>query len=219
MKNEKTLPNYDIAVLGANGGIGRQVVEMALKQGHCVTAILRNPANLTFTHQNLTVVKGDIMKPETLESYLRNKDAVISAIGKSSLKETTLYSQGNKNLLNVLMNTGTTRFFFISASGLEVNPAHSFFMRFATKSILQRLLKNMYADLERMEKIIKESYQNWTIMRPPRLTNAPFTGIYRSAINSFLKGGFSISRADLAHFIISNITNEAIYKTTVEVAY
>lgn len=219
MKNEQTLPGCNIVVLGANGGIGRQVVEMALKQGHHVTAILRNPANLIFTHPNLTVVKGDIMKPETIESCLQNKDAVISAIGKSSLKKTTLYSQGNKNLLHVLTNAGTTRVFFISASGLEVNPAHSYFMRLAAKFGLQKLLKNMYADLERMEKIIKESCQNWTIMRPPRLTNAPFTGIYRSAVNGFLKAGFSISRADLAHYMISNITNEAIYKKTIEVAY
>jgi putative NADH-flavin reductase len=219
MKNDLGLPTYNIVVLGANGGIGRQVVEVALKQGHRVTAILRNPAKLTITHPNLIIVKGDIMKPETLEKYLENKDVVISAIGKNSLKETTLYSQGSKNLLNVLKKMVTTRIFFISASGLDVNPSHNFFIRLATKYILQRLLKNMYADLERMEKIVKESDQNWTIMRPPQLTNRPFTGHYRFAVNGFLKGGSRISRADLAHFMISNITNTAIYKKTVEVAY
>jgi len=219
MKNDLGLPIYNIVVLGANGGIGRQSVEMALKQGHHVTAILRNPAKLPITHPNLIVVEGDIMKPETLEKYLENKDVVISAIGKNSLKETTLYSQGNKNLLNAMKKMGTTRVFFISASGLEVNPSYNFFIRLAAKYILQRLLKNMFADLERMEKTIKESDRNWTIMRPPQLTNMPFTGHYRFAVNGFLKGGLRISRADLAHFMISNVTNAAIYKKTVEVAY
>ena len=219
MKSNLALPRYNIVVIGANGGIGRQAVEMALKQGHHVTAILRNPANLTITHPNLTIVKGDIMKPGSLEEYLENKDVVISAIGKNSLKETTLYSEGNKNLLNAMKQAGTSRVFFISASGIEVNPSHNFFIRLVTKYVLQRLLKNMYADLERMEKSVKESDQNWTIIRPPQLTNMPFTGHYRMAINGFLKRGLRISRADLAHFMISNITNPAIYKTTVEVAY
>ncbi|HEV8285042.1 MAG TPA: SDR family oxidoreductase [Chitinophagaceae bacterium] len=219
MKNDPALPIYDLVILGANGGIGRQAVEIALKQGHRVTAILRSPANLTITHPNLIVVKGDIMKPETFEKYLENKDAVISAIGKNSLKETILYSEGNKNLLNAMKKMGTTRVFFISASGLDVNPSHNFFIRLVTKYILQRVLKNMYADLERMEKTVKESDLNWTIMRPPQLTNRPFTGHYRFAINGFLKNGLRISRADLANFMISNITNAAIYKTTIEVAY
>jgi putative NADH-flavin reductase len=218
MKNDLS-SSYKLVVLGANGGIGRQAVEIALKQGHHVTAILRTPAKLTITHPNLVVVEGDIMKPETLEKYLENKDAVISAIGKNSLKKTTLYSQGSKNLLNAIGKMGPIRVFFISASGLEVNPSHNFFIRLATKYILQRLLKNMYADLEKMEKTVKESKLNWTIMRPPKLTNMPFTGHYRFAIDSFLKGGLKISRADLAHYIISNLTNGAIYKKTVEVAY
>jgi len=159
------------------------------------------------------------MKPETLKKYLEKKDVVISAIGKNSLKKTTLYSQGSENLLNAMKKMGTTRVFFISASGLEVNPSHNFFIRLTTKYILQKLLKNMFADLKRMEKIVKESDRNWTIMRPPQLTNRPLTGHYRYAINSFLKGGLRISRADLAHFMIDNITNTAIYKTTIEVAY
>src|SRR5712671_1638206 len=138
MKNDLALPVYNMAVLGANGGIGRQVVEMALKQGHIVTAILRNPAKLAITHPNLIVAKGDIMKPETLKKYLEKKDVVISAIGKNSLKKTTLYSQGSENLLNAMKKMGTTRVFFISASGLEVNPSHNFFIRLTTKYILQK---------------------------------------------------------------------------------
>ena len=219
MKAEPISPIYKIVVLGANGGIGRQALEIALKQGHSVTAILRTPATLLLTHPNLIVVKGDIMKPETWEKYLENKDVVISAIGATSRKETTLYSQGARNLLNAMKKTGANRVFFISASGLEVNPSHSLFIRLVTTYVLQRLLKNMYADLNKMEQLVKESDLNWTILRPPRLTNAPFTGRYRFATNSFLKAGLSISRADLAHFMMVNATNNSIYKKTVEVAY
>ncbi len=70
-----------------------------------------------------------------------------------------------------------------------------------------------------MEKLVKGSDTDWTIMRPPRLTNKPLTGHYRIAINSFLKNCLTISRADLAHFMVNNITNDATYKTTIEIAY
>jgi putative NADH-flavin reductase len=214
----KATNKFTIAVLGANGGIGRQTVEAALKAGHNVTAIVRTPGNLDLKHPNLQIVKGDVMKPDTLEEHLTNQDAVVSAIGKTSFKSTTLYSQGNKNIIDVMKKNGATRVFFISASGLDVNPTHSLIVRFATKYILQKLLTNMYADLEVMESLVKKSDIKWTIMRPPKLTDKSATGNYRIAINEMLNNGLSISRADVAHFMINNITNETIYKKTVEIA-
>lgn len=219
MEQRKEISTLNIAVLGANGGIGNRVVLQALNVGHKVTAIVRTPGNLEITHPNLQIVQGDVMKPDILAEHLRNKDVVISAIGKNSLKKTTLYSQGNKNLIEAMKRAGTNRAFFISASGLEVNPTHSLPVKFATKFILQTLLRNMYADLWTMEKIIKESNINWTIMRPPRLLDSPVTGNYRTTADGFLNNGLKISRADVAHFIVHNLTNETIIKKTIEVAY
>lgn len=77
----------------------------------------------------------------------------------------------------------------------------------------------MYYDLLQMEKIVKNSDANWTIIRPPQLTDGPETGNYRIAINEFLKNGLKISRADVAHFIMHHISDPGIYKTTVEIGY
>jgi putative NADH-flavin reductase len=216
MKTEKTL---NILVIGANGGIGKEAVKSALEAGHRVTALVRNPANLDITHNNLQVVQGDIRQPETFEVYLDDKDAVISAIGENMDKPTTLYSEGNDNLLKAMKKKGVTRAFFISASAIEISPAQPFIIRLATKYIVQKLFGHGYADQRIMEKLIKESDIDWTIMRPPRLTNKPVSGHYRFAANNFLKNSFKISRADVAHFMINNILNEAIYKATVEIGY
>lgn len=219
MEQNKELSILNITVLGANGGIGNQVVLQALEAGHKVTAILRTPGKLKITHPNLQIVQGDILKPDALDQHLENRDVVISAIGKNSLKKTTLYSQGNRNLICAIKKAGTSRAFFISASGLEINPTHSILVKFATKFILQPLLKNMYADLWLMEKIIKESNIEWTIMRPPKLLDSPVTGNYRTTTGGFLDNGLKISRADVAHFIVHNLTNETIIRETVEIAY
>ncbi|MFD0749256.1 NAD(P)-dependent oxidoreductase [Mucilaginibacter calamicampi] len=191
-----------MVVLGANGGIGKQVVMQALIAGYEVTAILRTPDNLTIQHPNLKVVQGDVMRAGTLYEHLKGKDVVISAIGQNSLKTTTLYSQGSKNLIASMERTGVKRAFFISASGLDVNPKHPLWVRFATKYLLQMILRNPYADQRIMENIIKQSAVQWTI-----------------STNGFLDNGWSISRADVAHFIVHNLANPVIINQTVEVAY
>jgi len=214
---------YQLLIIGANGGIGRQCVELALNAGHRVTALVRNSANLPLIHQNLEVVQGDLLKPATLEKYLVGKDAVISAIGvKGGMfgdEPTTLYSEGNANLLQAMEIVGVKRAFFISASAIEISPVIPRFVQFLAKYVIQKLLKHMYADLRRMESIIKASDAKWTIIRPPQLTDQPVTGHYRTAINDWLKDCLKISRADVAHFIIHNVNNPAIIKTTVEISY
>jgi putative NADH-flavin reductase len=219
MNTNETRPVLNILVVGANGGIGRQTVEIALEAGHHVTALVRNPANLVITHTYLEIVTGDIRRLETFEGHLDNKDAVISAIGGKMNEPTTLYSEGNRNLLKAMKKRGVKRAFFISASAIEISPVQPFYIRLATKYIVQKLFGHGYADQRIMEQLIKESDTNWAIMRPPRLTDKPVTGHYRFAINRFLENCLSISRADVAHFMINNITNEATYKSTIEIAY
>jgi putative NADH-flavin reductase len=185
-------------IAGANGGIGRQAVEQALQAGHQVTALVRDPAKLALTHLNLHIVKGDIMQPDTFAHQLKGQQVVISALGVSG--------------------GSVKRIFCISASALEISPVIPWYVRLVAKYVIQNLLKHMYADLRRMENTIKASGTDWTIIRPPQLTNESLTGHYRTALNIFLKDCLKISRANVAHFIVNNITNEVTYQVTVEIA-
>lgn len=223
MNLQQALSPFHILVLGGNGGIGKQCINEALAAGYYVTAVLRTPSKLNVVHPNLQVVKGDVTDPSSFTEYLRNSNVVISAIGVSGGitgdKPTTLYSEGAANILQEMRKTGVDRAFFISASALDVSPVLPFFAKLLTKYIIQKLLKYMYADLRIMEKRIKESGLDWTIIRPPQLVDKPRTGNYRISINTFLKNGLKISRADVAHYIISNIANKQTYQTTIEIAY
>lgn len=213
----------NILIIGANGGIGKQVVETALAEGFRVTAILRDPSKLPTRHPHLEVVKGDILKPEQFESHLKGQDAVISAIGvKGGLthdEPTTLYSQGNHRLLQSMHHVGVKRVFFISASAVEISPLLPYMVRLVAKYVLQRLLRHMYADLRSMETLVRQSDADWTIVRPPRLIDKPATGRYRWSVNSWLLNALSISRADVAHFMLHHIHDESIYKGVVEIGY
>lgn len=213
----------NIFIAGANGGIGRQAVEQALQAGHRVTALVRNPAKLPLMHPNLNIIKGDIMQPESFADEMAGQQIVLSALGVSgglfSDKPTTLYSQGNTNLLKAMEQHGVKRIICISASAVEISPVIPWYVRLVARYVIQKLLKHMYADLRRMEAIVKESSAGWTIIRPPQLTDKPLTANYRTAVNRFLKNCLQVSRADVAHYMVSNLINQEIYRATVEIAY
>lgn len=212
-----------LLIIGANGAIGRQSVEQALEAGHHVTAILRNPAKLLLKHPNLNIVRGDVTEPFSFSDHYAGKDVVISAIGVSGGlfgdRPTTLYSDGARNILYDMEQSAVPRVFFISASAVETSPTLPFVVRFLSKYVIQKLLKNMYADLLRMERTVKTSGLDWTIIRPPQLTNKARTGKYRMATNQFLKNGLKISRADTADFMLTHLQSKETYRSTVEIAY
>ncbi len=108
------------------------------------------------------------------------------------------------------------RLICISATGLEPGPL---IQRWIAKPILWVVLKEMYSDLVRMETEVKRSNLDWTIIRPPRLTKGPRTGQYRTAINKHLSGCWSISYADLADYILTQLDSQESHCAMVEVAY
>jgi len=134
-------------------------------------------------------------------------------------KPTTLYSEGALRVMEAMGRRGARRAFFISASAIEISPVLPAMVRWAAKNVLQRLLRHMYADLRVMESRVKESGLDWTIIRPPRLTNAAMGGRYRFAVNSFLPNCLSISRADVAHFVVHHAGDRGIFRGVVEVGY
>ena len=222
MLSQPVSSNRHILVIGGNGGIGRQCVELGLSAGYLVTTILWNPSKLTLSHPNLDIVQGNVTKSATILKHLSNEDAIISAIGSGSIgndRPTTLYSQGAVTVLAEMKKTNARRIFFISSAAIEISPANSLFIRFMEKYVMGWLLKHMFEDIRRMEPIIKTSEADWTIIRPPFLTNGAQTGRYRYATNEFLPDCTKISRADLAHFIIHHIADPSTFRTTIEISY
>jgi putative NADH-flavin reductase len=213
----------EMLVIGAAGGIGRQAVKVALAEGWRVIAVLRTPAKLDITHPLLTVVKGDVLDEASYETYLSGASVVVSAIGVSGGlggdSPTTLYSDGARQVMEAMSRRGVRRLYVISASAVEISPVLPGVVRFAAKYILQKLLKHMYADLRIMEGRVKQSGLDWTIVRPPRLTDKPVTGKYRFAVNGFLRNCLSTSRADVAHFIVHHARDRGTYQGVVEVGY
>ena len=205
-----------IIVFGANGGIGSKVVEQALEAGHQVTAVVRRPASISIQHPQLKVVQGDVLKPDTIQAAMAGQDAVISSLGVTVNEPTTVYSQGVANIIRAMQANGVQRLLCISASGLDPGPLYQ---KIIAKLFLWRAFKHSYTDLVRMEAIVNASSVNWTIVRPPRLTDKERTGHYKIAINKHLANGLMLSRADTADYMLKHLNDPQTYHGLVEIAY
>ena len=207
-----------LVVFGSTGGIGRHVVEQALQAGHTVTAIARRPEAIALHHEHLRVVKGDALQPGTFASVITNHDAVVSALGVPSLEPTTLYSQGVANIMQAMQALHIKRLICVSASGLETGNGTPLWQKVVLKVFLQRILRESYADLLRMESLLRASSLDWTSLRPPRLTNGPRTGHFQVAPSQRHQTTASVSRADVAACILACLADDSTYRAWAELA-
>ena len=208
-----------ILVFGGSGGTGKRFIEQALNAGHTITAVIRNPDTFTVIHQNLNVVKGDVLIPKSFEKEFEKHEAVVSCLGIPKIQQTSLYSSGIRNIINNMERSGLKQLICISSGALDIPPNSSFIMTFLLKNVLQRVYKPIYADMRVMEEIIKNSGLDWTIVRAPKLTDGKATGTYKNITGLPLRGIPKISRADLAAFMLTHLTDSGTIKSTIEIAY
>jgi putative NADH-flavin reductase len=205
-----------IIIFGATGSIGRLLVEQALAKGHMVTAFLRDPSKLSISHSNLKEIQGDVLSFATVEDAIRNQDVVFCALGDGNKGK--LRAEGTKNILLAMQKTGVNR--FICQTSLGVGDSRSNLNFFWKHIMFGLLLKKAYQDHETQEKYIMQSTLDWVIVRPAAFTNGPHTGRYRHGFNADDKTiTLKISRADVADFMLRQITDNRYIRKTPGLSY
>ncbi|MFI9505761.1 NAD(P)-dependent oxidoreductase [Nocardia sp. NPDC052566] len=204
-----------LAVLGATGRTGRLVVEQALDRGHRVTAIVRGPGALGLDHPLLTIVVADIAAPGALRGLLDGHDAVLSALGATDRRPTTLYSGGTAAIIDAMPSGG--RLLVVSSAGVEI-PSDAGRIASALGAVLHRIMRETYTDMARMERLLAASDLAWTAVRPTRLTDRPATGRPRIAIGARTRVGSATARADLAAYLLDAVGDPRTERTAVAVS-
>ena|ERR1700720_2359178 len=206
-----------ILIFGATGVTGRYLVSQGLEQGRQVTAFVRNRAALTTKHPNLTIVNGGLSDSNGISHALNGVNAVICVLGNNTrevlFKPSNVISQALPNIIGAMQQGRVERLLFVSSFGL--NPK----MFWPEKLLIRTLLRNLFADLPVQEKLIKESGLNWTIVRPARLTNGPKTGECRSGEFIYIHPFTSISRADVADFLLKQAVSPEYQRKVITITY
>jgi putative NADH-flavin reductase len=206
-----------LLVFGATGGTGLQTVEKALAQGHQVTAFVRRPEAMTVQHTNLTVVQGDIQDKTAVLKAMPGHDAVVSALGTRS--GPAILPEGTRNILDAMKVRGLRRSLWVSSFGAGESLKQMSWL--AQNLIVKGFLREAIKEKDLQEAIIRASDGDWIIARPGVLTDGPATGVYR-VIGSDSKekvGRPSISRADVADFLVKNLSDATYVRQAVGLTY
>jgi putative NADH-flavin reductase len=203
----------NLTVFGATGGVGRQVVTHALDAGHHVTAYVRNPAKLTVTHPNLTVTAGELTDRDAVQRAVHGADAIISALGPSLDRKATGMPlvEGTRTIIDAMRGEGIERYIGMATPSLR-DPLD-------TGSVLGRLvpfmgrtfLSRAYRELL-MSQLVTDSGLDWTIARFTRPTDGARTGTIRAGYLGRDKIRASITRADIATFLLDQTTDSRFHR-------
>jgi len=204
----------NLLIVGATGGTGRALVEQALNQGHTVTAFVRSPERMKISHERLSITRGNVLDPESVDSAVRGKDAVLSALGhKRWFIKTSILSKGTQNIIAAMEKHGVKR--FICETALGIGDKKGRLGLYYTLFVEPVMLYFYFRDKERQEDLIKHSKLDWIIVRPGQLTNGRKRGTYRHGIdlgNWILT--LRISRADVADFMLKQLTDDSYLRKT-----
>uniref|UniRef100_UPI00358F6CBE flavin reductase (NADPH) n=1 Tax=Myxine glutinosa TaxID=7769 RepID=UPI00358F6CBE len=220
-----------LVVLGATGQTGQCVVQQALQQGHVVVAIVRNPEKMKITHNNLKVVKANIFSSEELLSHLEGQDAIISCLGFSIsfLSPVTSYLDSMKAIVETMQKVGVTR--LVTMTSWYTNGETSPNCPWTIRWVLLPMIKSVLLNMREMEHFLINDCGdiNYTIVRPPGLTNDSHTDKeFLTTIDAFSVmlpdncdiglSGFHVSRADVARFMLHALSSDKWDKKAVAIA-
>jgi nucleoside-diphosphate-sugar epimerase len=197
----------NIIIFGASGRTGSLLVSQALQQNHHVTAFVRQASRITTRHQNLKIVEGSLKDIHLLRNVLEGKQAVLSTLGVSkTLQHDPEVIEGIRNIVMTLPEKNAPRFIYESVFLVGSQPTE---FSFFTQQILRRIIRKEVEDHQVKENIIRQGVSNYTIVRPVRLTDGAFSVKFHHGVtitsSEFIP---SIARADVAHFMLQQLTDK-----------
>jgi putative NADH-flavin reductase len=206
-----------LLIIGASRGIGLETVNAALRSGHRVRALARSAANIPIQDANLDTVSGDALNRDTIRDALQDFDVVIETLGvnfapKLIFEGTTLFSDSTRILVDAMKVAGVKR--LIAVTGLGAGDSRGHGGLIYDTVVFPLLLKRVYDDKDVQEWIVRSSGLDWTIARPGLLTNRAATGRYRVLTASKDWQFGTISRADVADFLVQQINDRTMIGTT-----
>lgn len=196
-----------IAIFGANGATGRLLTRQALDADHRVVAVTRHPQAFPFEHANLRLVEADVHDRAATAAAMAGADVVLSTLGVPfSRKPINIYGDGIRSMAEGMATHGITRVVVVSSSAVE--PAHhadgGFLLNRAIQPLITRTIgKSTYADMRAMERFLRSSDLEWTVMRPGGLFNGSEVSEYELNVDHSER--VFTSRADLAHSILAQV--------------
>ncbi len=193
-----------IGLFGATGRTGRQVLEKALEAGHQIFALVRSPEKLDNTADALTVVQGDMTNRADVEKTVADVDVVIMAAGPVKGSPIEMLTSSATNIVESIKAAGRKRLVWLTGAGVLDERDGKAFSRTIVRGMMKLAAGKMLKSSEEAYQIIKNSGLDYTVVRPPMLSDEPggvnLTGSYTPP------KPIPVGRGDLASFLLRAAT-------------
>lgn len=228
--NADETPRLDILVYGATGKIGSLVVDEALRRGHVVTAVSRDPSRITKQHENLAAVQGDLLDSDSIAGLAAGKDVIITSVrgvvGRKKKPENTIQRLAVENVVGVLrmMDDPVPRLIHVGGAGtLEVAPGVLYADKIPKIMLPKTLEVEIQGQVLALEYLRGVSDVKWSYATPAKnFTNKARTGVFRIGGDQLMedeRGKSRISRADFAVALIDEAEKAEHINKRFSVAY
>ena len=212
-----------IALFGASGATGKLLTERCLAAGYGVTALLRKPAEFPYRGQ-VQVVEGNAFDPSAVALTLDGADAVLSALGARSLKREDVLERAIPLIVAAMERSGPKRIVALGSAGAlptSLDKQAAWRRWFVQKIVYNTFLKYPVASQIAQYKALSASSLDWTMPMPPMLMNVDGRGLDKLRIDrdALPRGASRISRADVADFMMAQLTNSAYSRSGVYISW
>lgn len=197
-----------LAVFGASGRTGRPLVEQALAEGHTVRALVRDPANLTVEHERLELVQGDAADAAAVTGTVEGTDAVVSTLGHTKTSAKDIQTVATRHIVAAMKAHGVARVVSLTGAGVRDPHDRPKFVDRTFGLLLAIFARDVICDAEEHAAVLRGSGLGYVIVRGPRLSDGPRTGVYRVGYVG-KDSGTQISRADVADFMLKQLEDES----------
>lgn len=193
-----------VAILGASGKTGKPLIEQALSGGHEVIALARSPEKIAFDDPRVIKRQADAFDAESVIAALEGADAVITTVGKTDLrdKRINLSTAAHRAVITGMQKHGIKRLLVISSIGAAQGIKRKGWRR----NLYLYLRRKYYRDMFEMEREVMASGLDVTVLRAPILHDGPTTGQYQIMEDENYLDKLQIARADVAHFLLAEMT-------------
>ncbi|WP_377865625.1 SDR family oxidoreductase [Bacillus sp. R86525] len=194
-----------IAILGANGKVGKFLVNQALEKGYQVRILARNSKNMTITNKNIEPISGDARDLSAIQELLQGCKAVINAVGQPK-NESYIFSTVTEHILKVMKEYEMKRYILISGGSLNVKGDQKGITNKIGANLFRLFFPKMMQDKYKELQIIQSSEVDWTIVRLPFVIEGNGTGDIKESLVDM--PGIKIQNGDIAPFVIKQINSE-----------
>jgi putative NADH-flavin reductase len=210
-----------LTILGATGGVGRELVTQGLERGHTLTALVR-PSTSAAHDSRVCIVPGEVYRGEGLDEALAHADAVLCALGMKRKNPKNPWSKNTspddfmqvstRHIIEAMKRAKVSRIIAVSAAGVGDSRARlNLVMRFF---LATTMIGTAYRDLEQMELLLAESGLDWLTPRPTRLT---WKSHGRVVVTERFGTNDSIGRSDVARWILDALERPDIRERTPQI--